>query len=170
MPSASAQEPWPLEQGQHQHLQQQQHQQQLHQQQQQQQHLLLQQQLEQQQQAQLQYQQQQQQYQQQVHFLERKLSKRTRLETEEMSVDAVVAGQSFIGFDSQSGQHYQDSWTGAGASMDGDGQYHHPQFIPTGGMHSGHSDPKRRKGDWSESSGSSMGGAADGIDTSMEIA
>ncbi|KAF8930982.1 hypothetical protein BGZ47_000287 [Haplosporangium gracile] len=164
MPSASAQEPWPLEQGQHQHLQQQQ-------QQQQQQHLLLQQQLEQQQQAQLQYQQQQQQHQQQVHFLERKLSKRTRLETEEeMPVDAVAAGQSFIGFDSQSGQHHQNLWTGAGASMDGGGQYHHPQFIPTGGVHSGHSDPKRRKGDWSESSGSLMGGAADGIDTPMEIA
>ncbi|KAF9322592.1 hypothetical protein BGZ91_004203 [Linnemannia elongata] len=169
MPSASTQEPWPLEQGQHQHLQQ--HQLQQQQQQQQQQHLQLQQQLEQQHQAQLQYQQQQHQHQQQVNFLERKLSKRTRLETEEdMSVDAVAAGQTFVGFDSQSGQPHQGPWAGAGAAMDGSGQHHHPQFIPTGGMHSGHSDPKRRKGDWSEGSGSSIGDVVDGMDTPMEIA
>lgn len=87
-----------------------------------------------------------------------------------MSVDAIAEGQSFIGFDSQAGQHPQSSWTGAGGSMDGSGQHHHPQFIPTGGMHSGNSDPKRRKGDWSDGSGSSMGGAADGMDSPMEIA
>lgn len=85
-----------------------------------------------------------------------------------MSVDAVAAGQSFIGFDSQSGQHHPDSWAVDGGG--GGGLYHHSQFIPTGGMHSGHSDPKRRKGDWSEGSGSSMGATSDGIDTPMEIA
>ncbi|KAF9119797.1 hypothetical protein BGW39_011906 [Mortierella sp. 14UC] len=92
-----------------------------------------------------------------------------------MSVDSVAAsagGQPFTGFDSQLGHHHQASWPGAAVSMDGNavGEYHHPQFIPTGGIHSGHSDSKRRKGDWSEGNVTSMAGAADGIDSAMEIA
>ncbi|KAF9093681.1 hypothetical protein BGX23_003023 [Mortierella sp. AD031] len=163
MPSSSTQQQksWPLEQGQqqHYHLQQQQQQLQLQQEQQrQQEHVQFQ--LEQQRQL-------AQQQQQQVQFLERKFSKRTRLETEEdMSVDTSAGGQFFMGFDSHSPQ--SATWPGD-ASSDGAAGYHHAQFVPMG-VRSGHPDAKRRKGDWS-GEGSSMGGAAaDGIDSPMEIA